>query len=113
MLIFLSYLKQGAFVRGGRLHADILPRDPRCFQLPARNFRTDRSAVHDSRLRKRLAGQPGCIGCQMRPPVFQNRLRRHPLCMIVCSYLVRLEPFTQHFLHLQGTHLLGYSEFEL
>ena len=24
--------------------------------------------------------------------------------MIVCSYLVRLEPFTQHFLHLQGCH---------
>ena len=24
--------------------------------------------------------------------------------MIVSSYLVRLEPFTQHFLHLQGGH---------
>lgn len=24
--------------------------------------------------------------------------------MIVCSYLVRLEPFTQHFLRLQGGH---------
>lgn len=24
--------------------------------------------------------------------------------MIVCSYLVRMEPFTQHFLRLQGGH---------
>ncbi|XP_058839532.1 WD repeat and FYVE domain-containing protein 3-like [Topomyia yanbarensis] len=36
------------------------------------------------------------------PPYFYGT--HYSSAMIVCSYLVRLEPFTQHFLRLQGGH---------